>query len=164
MRWLKIVVVFVCLAGIGGCAAPQPAAVDRAAELEKAEVRQALTEYYADFSARKWTAFESHFWPGATITTIWQPPEEPQERVVVTTIDEFIRLAPLGPDSRSIFEERMTAAEVRIQGSLAQAWATYQARFGDPGDVAEWSGVDAFTLMKHDGRWRIVAIAFASDQ
>jgi hypothetical protein len=34
------------------------------------------------------------------------------------------------------------------------------ARFGDSTDVATWRGIDAFTLMKHDGRWRIVSLAY----
>ncbi|MBW3554544.1 MAG: nuclear transport factor 2 family protein [Gemmatimonadetes bacterium] len=55
----------------------------------------------------------------------------------------------------------MVEVAVTIEGPLAQAWARYEARFGDPGDVAEWSGIDAFTLMKHDGRWRIVSLAYA---
>jgi hypothetical protein len=25
---------------------------------------------------------------------------------------------------------------------------------------AAWRGIDAFTLMQHDGRWRIVALAY----
>jgi hypothetical protein len=146
-----------------GCAATPRTQQDPALEKEKAEVIQALNVYYRDFSSRRWTAFATHFWPGATITTIWRPPGEEAERVVATSLDEFIRQAPLGPDSRSIFEERMTGAEVRICGPLAQVWATYDAKFGDPGDIAEWSGIDAFTLMKHDGRWRIVSLAFAGD-
>ena len=55
-------------------------------------------------------------------------------------------------------------AEVRVQGNLVQVWARYQARFGEPGNVVEWSGVDALTLMKHDGHWRIVALVFAADE
>ena len=39
-------------------------------------------------------------------------------------------------------------------------WARYTARFGDATDVREWQGIDALTLMKHEGRWRMVARAF----
>jgi hypothetical protein len=39
----------------------------------------------------------------------------------------------------------------------------YQARFGDPDDVMEWRGVDAFTLMRRGGEWRIVELAFVPD-
>lgn len=127
------------------------------------EVLAELERYYADFSARDWDRFSSHFWPGATITTVWQPPGEEEDRVVVTPVPEFVARAPEGPGSREIFEERMLEAEVRVSGGLAQAWARYRARFGDPGEVSEWDGTDAFTLLKHDGRWKIVSLVFAPE-
>lgn len=123
-----------------------------------------LDSYYADFSARNWERFSSHFWPGATITSIWQPPGADSERVVVTPVPEFVARAPEGPGSRQIFEEERLGAQMRISGRLAQVWARYRARFGDPGDVAEWEGIDAFTLMRHQGRWKIVSLVFASDE
>ena len=128
------------------------------------EVRAELLSYYADFSARDWEKFAGHFWPGATLTTVWQPPGEPAPRVVVTSIPEFIAKAPEGPGSKPIFEEKMTSAEMRIHGNLAQVWARYEAKFGEPGQVMEWSGIDAFTLMKHGGRWRIVSLAYAGEE
>jgi len=128
------------------------------------EVRAELLSYYADFSARDWEKFAGHFWPDATLTTVWQPPGEPTPRVVVTPIPEFIAKAPEGPGSKPIFEEKMTSAEMRIHGNLAQVWARYEAKFGEPGQVAEWSGIDAFTLMKHDGRWRIVSLAYTGEE
>lgn len=130
----------------------------------RAEIVAELEAYYGDFSARDWEAFSSHFWPGATITTVWRPPGEEGERVVVTPVPEFVERAPEGPGSREIFEERMEGAELRVSGPLAQAWARYSARFGDPGAIAEWRGTDAFTLMKHDGRWKIVSLVFAADE
>jgi hypothetical protein len=65
-----------------------------------------------------------------------------------------------GPDSKPIFEERLTDVVVRSYGNLAQAWATYTARFGEPGNVATWEGIDAFTLLRHDGTWRIVSLSY----
>jgi len=124
------------------------------------EVLEAVETYYADFSAREWDRFGAHFWPGATLTTVWQPPGEDARRVVTTTVPEFVRLAPQGPDSKPIFEERMDSSDVRLAGNLAHVWAHYTARFGDSTDVVTWRGIDAFTLMKHDGRWRIVALAY----
>ncbi len=57
----------------------------------------------------------------------------------------------------------MTAAHVRGNEALAQVWAAYEARFGDPGDIQEWTGIDAFTLLRFDGRWRIASIAFVAN-
>ena len=132
-------------------------------DAERAEVLAELRQYYADFSARDWEAFASHFWKGATITTVWQPPGEAAERVVVTSVPDFVAQAPAGPGSKPIFEETMRDAQVRVFQNLAHVWARYDARFGDPGNVMEWSGIDAFTLMKHDGSWKIVALAFSAE-
>jgi len=130
----------------------------------RAAVLGALTSYYAAFSDRDWSRFASHFWPGATIATVWQPPGERAERVFVQSIPAFVAQAPDGPGSRPIFEERMLSADVTVRGALAVVVARYRARFGDPGDVAEWEGTDVFTLMAHDGEWGITSLAFASDQ
>jgi hypothetical protein len=146
---------------LAACAPPHAASIE-AADVER-EVLTAVGRYYEDFSARDWEAFASHFWPGATLSTVWQPPTEPATRVVITTVEEFVAQAPAGPGSREIFEERMLSGELRAHADLAHVWARYHARFGDPGDVVEWEGIDAFTLMKHDGRWRIVALAYVSD-
>ena len=80
--------------------------------------------------------------------------------MVSISVPDFVAQAPQGPGSKAIFEERMTAAEVKAQGNLAHVWARYTARFGDPGSVATWHGIDAFTLMKHGGRSKIVALSY----
>jgi hypothetical protein len=130
---------------------------------ERHAVTAELERYYADLSARDWPAFAEHFWPGATITTSWQPPGEPAIRGDVQTVEDFVAQAPEGPGSRAIFEEWMLESEVRVAGNLASAWVRYGARFGDPGDVMEWTGVDAFSLLRCAGRWRIVSLAFAAE-
>lgn len=130
----------------------------------EAEAREAILDqlraYYRDFSALDSAAFASHFWPGADITTAWQPPGARAVRVVIQPVETFIAQWDQGPGSRPIFEERMRSAEVKVHGDLAQVWARYEARFGDTADLMEWEGIDAFTLMRADDRWRIVELAF----
>lgn len=126
----------------------------------EAEVRAALLRYYADLTARDWPAVRAHFWPAGAFATVWQPPGQPRALVEIVPVDTFIARAPQGPGSKPIFEERMTNVVVRSHGNLAQAWATYTARFGEPGNVATWEGIDAFTLLRHDGVWRIVSLSF----
>jgi hypothetical protein len=130
---------------------------------EEQTVRAEVARYYQDMSARDWRAYERHFWPGATLTTVWQPPGEPAPRVAIMTIDQFLAQTGAGPDSKPVFEERLLGQEVRLTGNLAQVWARYEARFGDSTSVATWRGIDAFTWMKHDGQWRIVALAYTDE-
>ena len=140
-------------------AAPSDATPDSTRD----QVLAVIEQYYADLSARDWPSVADHFWPGATLTTPWQAPGDTAVRVIPTTIERFIEQAPLGPGSRAIFEERMDSARVRGSPNLAQVWAWYSARFGDPGQVMDWTGTDAFTLIRHDGRWRITALAYVND-
>jgi hypothetical protein len=154
------------MAAITGCA-PSEKSLDSSAATGsvtgESEVQAFLESYYAAFSDRDWPRFESHFWPGATMTTIWTPTGEVAERVVVTSIPDFVAQAPQGPGSREIFEERLVSTRITIQGGLAQAWTRYHARFGDPGDIVEWEGLDAFTLLRHEGEWRVTSLAYLSD-
>ena len=153
------------------CEAPPPAPSlppapppDMVPDTVRDQVLALIQQYYADLSARDWARVATYFWPAASLATPWQPPDEAADRVVIMTIERFIEQAPLGPGSREIFKERMDSARVRGSASLAQVWAWYSARFGDPGRVESWTGVDAFTLIRHDGRWGITSIAYVNDE
>lgn len=126
-------------------------------------IRNMLVRYYADMSKRDWKKYREYFWDSATIATIWQKPGDSAEKVNIITIDEFIRQTPNGPDSKPIFEENMTSSNIRIDGTLAVAWAEYKARFGTKDSLMEWSGKDLFSLMRHRDQWKIVALSFARD-
>jgi len=142
--------------GGGGAAGGAPRAAERAVVAE-------LERYYADFSARDWDRFAAHFADDARLASVWQPPGEDAPRIVLTSIPEFVARAPEGPGSAPVFEEWMEDVDVRIEGELATAWARFGARFGHPDELAEWSGVDAFTLLRDEaGRWRIVSLAYAA--
>ena len=133
-----------------------------AAARAEAEIRAALLRYYADLTARDWRAFRTHFWPPGLLATVWQPPGEPRAVVDAVPVDTFIARAPSGPDSKPISEERLTGLVVRSHGKLAQAWATYSDRFGESGNVATGEGLDAFTLIRHEGTWRIVSLSYTN--
>jgi hypothetical protein len=157
MRLLPIAALFL----VAGCEVRRapPAAVGGDDRL----VREQVAQYYRDLSARDWRAYESHFWPSATLATVWQPPGEPAPRVAIMTIAQFLAQTGAGPDSKPIFEERLVGQEVRLSGNLAQVWARYETTFGDSTSASTWRGIDAFTWMEHDGQWRIVALAYSSE-
>jgi hypothetical protein len=143
------------LSALASCVAPRSGDV--------VAVRDEVQRYYEVLSARDWPAYRDLFWPQATLTTVWQPPEATEPGVVVKTIEDFIAHTAEGPDSQPIFEERLLGAEVSVVGDLAVVWTRYEAIFGVPGTLVHWEGVDAFTWMRHGGRWRIVALAYQSD-
>ena len=165
--------VLVLLAALSACAPKQrstgdeaqpPAKYLAAGDPVREEILKELTQYYDHMSARDWPAYASHFWPGATITTVWQAAGEPAPKVLITPIQDFIAQTPLGPNSQPVFEERMVDADVRVNGNLSQVWANYKARFGGLGKIDEWTGIDAFTLMKQEGHWKISGLTFAANE
>jgi hypothetical protein len=117
-------------------------------------VRTEISRYYADMVCKESylvPAYESHFWRGATITTVWQPEGHEKPDVIITPIRDFVAQTPKGPCSQPIFEETMDSADVTIHGELAQVWTHYHARFGRPGQIKEWSGIDSFALLQPRG-------------
>jgi hypothetical protein len=61
----------------------------------------------------------------------------------------------------SEFTERGFGATARVQDRVAQVWMPYDLYFGKT-----WShcGVDAFTLLKSDGRWRVASLIYTIEQ
>jgi len=131
---------------------------------DQSEIHTFLEDYYAAMTSRNWKVYQQFFWPKATITTIWQKPGDNKKDVNITTIEDFVSQTHLGPDSQPIFEENMTDANISVKGNIATAWVNYEARFGSKENLMEWAGKDLFTLMKHEGKWRIVSLAFESDE
>jgi hypothetical protein len=167
LGWTLILGIALTACRLGRGRPPTPAG-DAAVPQTRSQARTAvvaeINQYYSDLSARNWPAFAAHFWPGATITTAWQPPGEARVRVDIQTVDQFVARAPLGPGSKPIFEEKLLSSEIRIQRNLAFVWARYSAAFGDETDLQRWQGTDAFSLLQVDGNWKIVSLTFSGDE
>jgi hypothetical protein len=144
----------------GGCTVRR---VEPPGGTEEDRLRALVQQYYRDLSARQWPAYADYFWPRATLTTVWQPPGDSTPHVVSTPIETFLASTAAGPDSKPVFEERLLSQEVHVTGDLAQVWARYETRFGDSAAVRSWRGMDAFTWMRHEGRWRITSLGYADE-
>jgi hypothetical protein len=60
-----------------------------------------------------------------------------------------------------VVTERGWNPEVRVNGPLAIVWYPYDLYLD-----GKWShcGVDAFTLIRHEGRWRMASMAWSAEQ
>lgn len=126
------------------------------------ELNTLLNSYYRTMTRRDWKAYREFFWDKAIITTVWQKEGDEEEVVHTTTINEFIAQTHLGPDSQPIFEEKPIDIKITVKNDLAQAWVTYEAKFGSEENLMKWKGMDLFSLLKHNERWRIVSLTFSS--
>ena len=140
----------------GGGYAPEPDS------LASVEVYNALRGYYAALTSRDWRLVGTHFWPRATITTIRVPPGDTAGQVHTLSIEEFV--AGAGRVRAAVFSTEPVRASIVTYGDLSDAWVTYRARVGPtPGAVAVHHGIDAFHLMRREGRWRIAGLAFQNE-
>lgn len=71
----------------------------------------------------------------------------------VDSLAKFLRA--VGTPHPVVWDERTYDEEVRIDGTLAQAWTPYDFFAGDK---FSHCGVDAFTLAKTADGWRIIAL------
>jgi hypothetical protein len=78
------------------------------------------------------------------------------ERIALRRWVQFI-----GRTGPSDFTERGFDATARVQDRVAQVWMPYDLYVGD-----KWShcGVDAFTLLRSEGRWRVASLIYTIEQ
>lgn len=78
------------------------------------------------------------------------------ERLSLRSWGQYIKRT--GPPT---FTERGFGATAHVQDRAAQVWMPYDLYIAD-----KWShcGVDTFTLMKNDGRWRVAALIYTIEQ
>jgi hypothetical protein len=127
-----------------------------------AEVSAALRAYYASLSARDWRRVGTHFLPRGTITDLVRSPGDTAERSRTIGIEEFVARA--GRARALGFTDQPMHASVVTYGPLADAWVTYRARIRVRKDsIVTRFGIDAFHLVKVEGRWRIAALTFQNE-
>jgi hypothetical protein len=122
------------------------------------ELAAAVEAMYDDLSSRRWEALATHFLPDATI--VFSTPTGPNRK----TRSEFIEMVSKKVEGLEIFEERMESAWVRVYGDIAIVWSKFEGKEGTKEKVRTWSGIDAFTLMKDKGAWRISQVAVYVDR
>jgi hypothetical protein len=73
-----------------------------------------------------------------------------------STVSQFLTGIAATPAEQA-FDERMYEPEVRIDGPIAQVWTYYTFRRGT---TFSHCGVDAVTLMRREGGWRIASFVW----
>lgn len=129
----------------------QPAQAQRPAE--ESAVLGTVSDLFKGMRTKDTVLMRSLFEPGARLTGMRTRADGSQVLQAVSA-EQFIQA--VAKDSRPEWIERPFDPEVRIEGNLAQVWVAYDFHFGQ---TFSHCGVDAFQLLKHNGKWVIVAIA-----
>jgi hypothetical protein len=137
---------FTPAAGAAGAAAP---VADRDAVLA------VVTGLFDAMRARDTTRMRAAFEPGAALAsaTVGRDGAPVVQR---TAISDWLVGVARGGASAPVLDERLRNPIVSVDGTLATVWVEY-ALFVGP--AFSHCGVDAFTLAKTGGAWRIVSVA-----
>jgi beta-lactamase class A len=130
----------------------QAASVD-----DGAEARAAVEHFLELLGGLRYYALEPLFTPDANVTTARSTTSGFVHRTV--NVREWLRELGESPSTRP-FQERLSNVEVRVEsGELAFVRADFEIVREE--GVAS-SGVDYFTLVRRDGKWKIASIAYTS--
>jgi hypothetical protein len=129
-----------------------------AADPAVADVEAVVRALYAELSAREWDALAARFAPDARLTMARRG------RVDALAAPDFIAKNREALKGVAVFEEKCVALDVRVHGAVAHAWSRFEGKVGSPEKLRTWGGIDAWTLVRIDGAWRVAAVAVAADE
>jgi len=129
----------------------------RSTAQDSADVVGVATALLAALSARDTAAVRAMLVPGAFLASVMDPASA-QARARVQTDAQFIATLSTGSDR---FLERLWAPKVFLYGTLAEVHAPYDFHLNG---TFSHCGTDLFTLMRHQGAWRIVSIVYTTQR
>lgn len=133
--------------------AARSVAAVRSASQDSTAVVQLSTAMLAALSARDTAAVRGMLVPGAFLAAVMDP--APAQGVArIQTEAQFIATLATGTER---LLERMWSPRVHLYGPLAEVHAPYD--FHINGNFSH-CGTDVFTLMRHQGAWKIVSITY----
>lgn len=133
----------------GPLAAQAPAPGD-----ERAAALQVVTGLFDAMRAGDTTAMRAAFAPGVALQSVGAG-RDGVVAVRATPLDDFLK-SVAGRPAGAVLDERLRNPVVQVDGPLASVWVDYG--FFVSGKFSH-CGVDAFTLAKGAGGWRIIGIA-----
>lgn len=125
----------------------------RSAAADSAEVVRISTALLAALSARDTATVRSMLVPGAFLASVMSPAGD-QAPVRFQSETQF--LTAIGSAKERLLE-RLWDPRVILHGSLAEVHAPYD--FFVNGTFSH-CGIDVFTLMRHQGAWRVASIMY----
>jgi hypothetical protein len=142
-----------------GAQTPVPSGTPPAAT-DEAQVGELLQRYYDDFATGDWSRLRQHFWPDATLVTIRSPGLGAPPSVVVLSIGDYIVRHGNGGSRGSRLRIELDTRRIESVGSIASAITHYRAIDSSGQEEQSWRGADLFSLVRHEGQWRIASLVF----
>lgn len=165
-------VAFALLALAAGPADAQQADADTPPAAEPSDVESIDAIIHALYDVisgppgeRDWDRFRSLFRPDiATLIPTAPPASDDADRPLpVLSPEDYVE--QVGPFFRENgFFEREVARDTERFGNVAQAFSTYESRRNADDEAPFARGINSIQLVRYDGRWWIVAVAWDEDR
>jgi hypothetical protein len=123
-----------------------------AQETAEAAVKQTIKTMFDAMRKGDSTLLRSTFAKGIAFQGIANK-KDGSTMLVTENPDDFIK--SIGTPHKSVYDERITFQDIKIDGDLASVWAPYKFYLGDQ---FSHCGVDVFQLMKTAAGWKIIYI------
>jgi hypothetical protein len=120
------------------------------ANAQKEEVQKTIETFFEGFHANDTIKIKLACSDKLVLQSILESPKG--NKFIEDTAKEFYASVAKIP-AEAKFEERLLSYNIQIDGSLAHVWAPYEFYFN--GKLSH-KGVNAFTLYKDNGQWKIV--------
>jgi len=124
------------------------------------EVLVLLERYYDGFAAGDWSRVAENFWPNATIVTIRSPDMGAPPTVVSMRIEDYVARHADSGVRPSPLKLTLDLPRTETNGSVSSVFVRYRAVDPSGADEQSWRGVDLFSLVRHEGEWRIASLVF----
>ena len=139
--------------GLGGASgAPQQAAPSGG---ETAQVDALITKFQTAYSAKDYQTLQSCFHPKANIAIDYKGGTIHASYYIPDWIAETKKIVGGLPNVKDVLSNR----EIVVYRNLATVVADYDYRGGGDHEA----GQDLFTVVKFDGQWKILSLAFYGD-
>ena len=126
--------------------------VSFAQQTDIAAIKQTITTLFDAMRKADSTLLRSTFAKGMILQSIGKA-KDGTTAIITESPDEFVK--SVGTPHKGIYDERITFADIKIDGELASVWAPYKFYVDDK---FSHCGVDVFQLIKTAAGWKIIYI------
>jgi hypothetical protein len=137
---------FVLILGLSGCVSKSP---------QEEVIRETLTAYFKFWSQRQHEQYAGCFHPLAKIFYMDQ-----SQKISSASLTEFLYQQKISLLNDSTMKEYPLDFEVMLQDNGALAKVKWQLDKGAPTQSSHEQGYDLFTLINHEGKWKIISLLF----
>lgn len=158
---LLVAALFAPAASRGDVLPPPPA---RPGDVDAPEsIVRAMYQSVSCLPAPDWERFKSLFFPGARLVNVRRSDESGGSLARGVSVDDFVARASVTAEADK-FVQRELAHRILKYGDLLVFWSSYEARRQPAGSAPLiLRGIQAFHLVRSDGRWWITDITWEND-